>query len=139
MEGGAGRRCSVRILTDADGQRALWTAKGTLRREGEGFRLSYAQDGSLVTLEKSGGPVLMTREGNGIYLRLPFSPGETTEGEIGVSPQNRGTAEIRTETADAAWQGPGGEARLTVGLKYVLTYAQGVSQSVSLRLSAEEE
>ncbi len=139
MQNHSADNCSVRILSETDGKRSFYTAKGRLERTAAGVRLSYRTDGAFVAVEADGGGITMRREGE-IYLRLRFCVASDTAGEIGLSPEAAGRVRIFSERAESFFTEENGKIqKLKILLEYVLSFSAGEEQRISLRLVAERK
>lgn len=131
--------CSVRVLSETDGEKRLFTAAGRLTRLPQGICLTYSMENSAVTVEMCGGEISMRREGD-LWLRFFFRPSASTAGEIGLSPESAGRVGIFCECAETVLTEENGRLKkLTILLQYVLSFSDGKRERIRLRLTAERK
>ena len=130
---------SVRILSETDGKKTLFASEGTLTRSARGVRLTYTMEDSLVVLETDGGEVSMCREG-GVFLNFLFRPSAMTAGEIGLSRENAGRVGVFSERVETFLREENGQlSKLTILLEYVLSFSDGESRRMALRVAAQRK
>lgn len=132
-------RCAVRILSETDGKKTVFTSEGRLSRLQGGVRLTYPMENSLVTLETGEEGVSMRREGD-VCLRLRFCAGVCTAGEIGLSRDTAGKVSVFSAKVESFLTEENVELKkLTILLEYVLSFPGGADEAVKLRLTAERK
>ncbi len=125
------KNCSVRILSRTDGKKNFFNSVGKCKKNRTKCSLEYRQDDSFVRIEAQENFAQMTREGD-LYLKLCFVPGQTTEGEIGLDVNAKGSVGVYTRAVQISY-----EKGVKIVLDYTLYFSESESQDVFLQLIAE--
>ena len=123
--------CETEIVTFTDGHRSRFCARGTLTEADGALRVSYRDEGDLVTLTVRGGEVCMLREGT---LSAVFSEGERTAMRFLAA---HGEVPLTTETLRVRRTHLG----VCIHLRYKLHFREGAQAfllKVTVRIISEE-
>ena len=124
--------CRVRILSEADGKKSLFSSEGFYSESEHGGEITCRPGGSPMVVGWIKEEVFIRRDGE-VYLRLRLKEGEETEGEIGLSPETKGKVSVRTEKIAIGRSGK----EIKIESEYVLRFDFG-RQRMRIRLNAEE-
>lgn len=124
--------CLVRILSEADGKKSLFSSEGFYSESEHGGEITCRPGGSPMVVGWIKEEVFIRRDGE-VYLRLRLKEGEETEGEIGLSPETKGKVSVRTEKIAIGRSGK----EIKIESEYVLRFDFG-RQRMRIRLNAEE-